>query len=109
MPSRDRGITLAATPTWTVVAIVTQEALRVGQLPRGGNLGATQHQRLLVQHPGMHQDEHQHRGQAVGLGRHPQWVVLGHGRGGVQCEPTAGVFPGGGGRRGGVDERQLGG
>lgn len=94
-------------PTWTVVAVVAQEALRVGQLPRGGDLGAAQHQRLLVEHAGVHENEHEDRGQAVGLGRHPQRVVLGRGGGGLQREPAAGFLPGGGGRRGGVDVRQL--
>lgn len=95
-------------PTWTVVAVVAQEALRVGQLPRGGDLGAAQHQRLLVEHAGMHEDEHEDRGQAVGLGRHPQRVVLGQGGGGVQRESADGVLPGGGGQRRGVDVWQLG-
>lgn len=62
--------------TWTVVAMVAEQALGVCQFSCGGNLGSPQHQRLLVEHPGMHEDQHEDGGQAVRLRRHTQRMWL---------------------------------
>lgn len=56
--------------------MVTEQALGVCQFSGGSNLSSPQHERLLVEHTGVHEDQHKDRGQAVSLGCHSQGVWL---------------------------------
>lgn len=93
--------------TWAVVPIVAEQALGVGQFSCGGDLGSPQHQRLLVEHTGVHEDQHKDRGQAVSLGRHSQRVMLQQGGREVQ-QGAPQLLVGDRGWRGGVDVWRLG-
>lgn len=62
--------------------MVAEETLGVGQFSCGGYLGPSEDERLLVEHPGVHEDQHEDGGQAVGLRRHAQRMRFqGGGRG----------------------------
>ena len=62
--------------TWTVVAMVAEQALGVCQFPCCSDLSPPQHQRLLVEHPAVQEDHHEHRGEAVSLRCHSQGMWL---------------------------------
>lgn len=48
--------------------MVTEQTLGICQFPCGGDLSSPQHEWLLIEHAGMHEDQHEDGGQAVSLG-----------------------------------------
>jgi len=56
--------------------MVAEQTLGVSQLSCGSDLSPPENERLLVEHTGVHEDQHEDRGQAVGLGCHMQRVWL---------------------------------
>lgn len=56
--------------------MVAEQTLGVGQFPRGGDLGPPENERLLVEDTCVHEDQHEDRRKAVGLGSHVQGLRL---------------------------------